>query len=196
MKYLNMGGVKIPTPESYKDCIILIQSDLYRQYGRIIPLHRFILSCSMSWCNPLFWFRLSQYKGGGFAFTSRIYNSVASRRLINIPIETKIGYGFYLGHCCGVIINKTATIGNNVSIQQFVTIGSNHNNAATICDKVWIGPSVCVVENVTIGECSNIGAGAVVVHDIEKHSVAVGVPAKVVNNDPEPVISNYYYLDT
>lgn len=189
------GGVRIPTPESYRDCIILVQSDLFRNSGRVIPLWRILISFSMSWMNPLFWLRLSEYKGWMYRWTKQRYNTVSSRRLINIPISTKIGYGLYLGHCCGVIVNKTAVIGNNVSIQQFVTIGSNHDRAATICDKVWIGPGCCVVEDVIIGEGSNIGAGAVVVKDVEEHSVAVGVPAKVVNHNPEPVIGNYYKIE-
>lgn len=149
----------------------------------------------MSWKNPLFWLRLSEYKGILYKLTKRLYNNIASKRLISIPVSTPIGYGFYLGHCCGVIINKTAVIGNNVSIQQFVTIGSNHDNAAAVCDRVWIGPGVCVVENVIIGEGSNIGAGAVVVKDVDAHSVAAGVPAKIINHKPEPVIANYYQVE-
>ena len=189
------GGVIIPKPEAYNDSFVLIQSDLYRVYGRVIPVWRLLMSKSMSWGNPLFWLRLSQYRGMFYLITKRIYNYVSSKRLIDIPVDLSIGYGLYLGHCCGVIINKTAVIGNNVSIQQFVTIGSNHNTAATVNDQVWIGPGVCVVENVVIGKGSNIGAGAVVVKDIDENSVAVGVPARVVNHNPDKVIANYYKVE-
>ena len=48
-------------------------------------------------------------------------------------------------------------------------------------DNVWIGENACILENVRIGKCSIIGANAVVTHDIPPYSVAVGVPAKVVN---------------
>lgn len=47
-------------------------------------------------------------------------------------------------------------------------------------DDCWLGAGVRVLDGVTIGEGSVIGAGAVVTKDIPPYSVAVGVPAKVV----------------
>ena len=46
--------------------------------------------------------------------------------------------------------------------------------------EVYIGPSVCLIEDVTIGHDSQIGAGSVVTKDIPPFSVAVGNPAKVI----------------
>ena len=46
---------------------------------------------------------------------------------------------------------------------------------------VWLGANVVVVDGVTIGKGSVIGAGAVVTKSIPPYSVAVGVPAKVVS---------------
>lgn len=42
---------------------------------------------------------------------------------IQIPRTTKIGYGFYIGHGIGIVINSGTVIGNNVS--QFLSIGTN-----------------------------------------------------------------------
>lgn len=78
------------------------------------------------------------------------------------------------------VINPTATIGRDVSMGQYSTIGSNHGKAATIDDNVWIGPCCCIVEDVHIGENAIIGAGAVVTHDIPANSVAAGCPARVI----------------
>ena len=47
-------------------------------------------------------------------------------------------------------------------------------------DDVWLGAGAIVLDGVTIGKGSVIGAGAVVTRDIPPYSVAVGVPAKVV----------------
>lgn len=94
---------------------------------------------------------------------------------------TKIGYGFYIGHGIGIVINPTAEIGNNCNISQFVTIGANHGKAAIIGDNVYIGPSVCIVENVHIGNNVTIGAGAVVVKDVPDNATVAGVPAKVIS---------------
>jgi len=50
----------------------------------------------------------------------------------------------------------------------------------TIEDDVWLGANVVILPNVTIGNCSVIGTGSVVINDIPPYSVAVGSPAKVI----------------
>lgn len=52
----------------------------------------------------------------------------------------------------------------------------------TIEDDCWLGTGVRVLDGVTIGKGSVIGAGAVVTKSIPPYSVAVGVPAKVISN--------------
>jgi acetyltransferase-like isoleucine patch superfamily enzyme len=48
-------------------------------------------------------------------------------------------------------------------------------------DDCWLGSGVRVLDGVTIGKGSIIGAGAVVTRDIPPYSIAVGVPAKVIS---------------
>lgn len=90
-----------------------------------------------------------------------------------------------------MVINETATIGNNCNLSQFTTIGSNHDHAATIGDNVYIGPNVCIVEDVVIGSNATIGAGSVVTKDIPENATAAGNYAKVLNyRDPGRYIKN------
>lgn len=49
-------------------------------------------------------------------------------------------------------------------------------------DDCWVGHAVTILDGVTIGKGSVIGAGAVVTKDIPPFSIAVGVPAKVVKS--------------
>jgi len=105
------------------------------------------------------------------------------KRRIQIPPAAKIGYGLYIGHGGPVVVNPNAVIGNNVNLSQFLTIGSNHNKGAIIGDFTYIGPNVCIVEDVVIGSNVTIGAGAVVTKDIPDNATAVGNYAKVINYD-------------
>jgi acetyltransferase-like isoleucine patch superfamily enzyme len=62
-------------------------------------------------------------------------------------------------------------------------------------DDCWLGTGVRVLDGVTIGKGSVIGAGAVVTRDIEPYSIAVGVPAKVISKreavySPQSVFSH------
>ena len=113
---------------------------------------------------------------------------------IQIPRTTKIGYGFYIGHGVGIVINEGTIIGNNVNISQFLSIGTNKRTPAVIGDNVYIGPNVCIVEDVHIGNNATIGAGAVVIKDVPDDATVVGVPAKVISyNNPGQFIKNKYF---
>ena len=114
---------------------------------------------------------------------------------LQIPTQTKIGYGLYIGHGIGIVINPTAVIGNNCNLSQFTTIGTNHGKAAIIGDNVYIDPSVCIVENVRINNNTTIGAGAVIVNDIPENSTVAGVPSKIISfKEPGRYIHNRYQL--
>jgi acetyltransferase-like isoleucine patch superfamily enzyme len=52
----------------------------------------------------------------------------------------------------------------------------------TIEDDVWIGAGAAVLDGVTIGRGSVIGAGSVVAGDIPPYSIAVGTPAKPIKD--------------
>lgn len=176
--------ILIPYPECYRDCFTLIQSDYYRKTGKNVTLLYVIarLLCGPL-SGPLLWLRLCQYKGA-FYFISRIIYKITSLIYnIHIPCSTKIGYGLYIGHGLCIVINRNTIIGNNVNISQFLNIGTNYGTAAKIADNVYIGPGVCIVEDVEIGDSATIGAGEVVTKDIPANATAVGVPAKVINYD-------------
>lgn len=139
-----------------------------------------------------FWLRLCRSKLFGIRLIARyIHRHLSIKYQIQIPKETIIGPGLYLGHATTIVVSPTAIIGKNCNLSHFVNIGSNHGKAAHIGDNVYIGPNVSIVENVHIGDCVTIGAGSVVVKDIERNSTVVGVPAKIVNFDsPAQYIKN------
>lgn len=119
-----------------------------------------------------------------------------NRKQLDIPRNTKIGYGLYIGHGGPVVINPSTIIGNNCNLSQFTTFGSNESHAATVGDNVYIGPNVCVVEDVKIGSNVTIGAGSVVTKDIPDNATAAGNYAKVLNyNNPGRYIKNKWEIE-
>ena len=88
-------------------------------------------------------------------------------------------------HAECIIMSESCIIGDNVTILQGVTIGGNifkvknGQRSPIIGDNVLIGAGAKILGPVKIGDNSMIGANAVVVKDVPKNSVAVGIPAKV-----------------
>lgn len=110
-----------------------------------------------------------------------MHRHLSNKYMLQIPADTQIGYGLYLGHHMCVAINRTAKIGNNCNLSQFTTIGSNGGRAAEIGDNVYIGPNVCLVEYVKVGHGATIGAGSVVVKDVPENATVAGSPARVIS---------------
>lgn len=85
------------------------------------------------------------------------------------------------------------TIGDGVALATDLTLlDSDHHSVngkpvhsapIVIEDHVWIGTRVTILKGVTVGEGSIIAAGSVVTKDVPPHSLAMGVPAKVVKSN-------------
>lgn len=174
----------------------LVKSD-YQRYtgnrGGVIKIIQYLLFSRNHCFNYTFWLRFCNRRNPLFMIALLMHKRLTVKYGIQIPRNTKIGYGFYIGHGIGIVINPTTIIGNNCNISQFTTIGSNDGNAAVIGDNVYIGPSVCIVENVKIGNNVTIGAGSVVTRDIPENATVAGVPSRILNyNNPGRYISNRY----
>ena len=81
-----------------------------------------------------------------------------------------------------IIINLDCTIGHDAIIEDFVTVypSVNISGNCNISKCVELGTGTQIIQGKDIGEYSIIGAGSVVVRDIESNRTAVGVPAKVI----------------
>lgn len=174
--------ISIPVAENYRDCVTLIRSDFYRNTGvKMSLLKMWFKSLNYPILGFNFWLRMSSYNGILYLYSRMRLRRYSRKYGLQIHPKCKIGYGLYIGHGFGTIVNKTAIIGNNVNLSQFTTIGSNRGQAAIIGDNVYLGPSVCLVENIHIGNNASVGAGAVVVKDVPENATVAGVPAKVIS---------------
>lgn len=84
-----------------------------------------------------------------------------------------------------VIISPKCGVGHDSIIKDYVSLLWNVNVSGNdlIEEGVMMGSGSTVIQGKKIGKGSIIGAGAVVVNDIESFSTAVGVPAKVIKSD-------------
>lgn len=101
-----------------------------------------------------------------------------------IPYKTKIGnHNIHLGHNgLGIVMDYRCVIGNNVRIDQQVTIGIRWDEdiAPIIGDNVRIGAGAKILGSIKIGNHARIGANAVVLTDVPEGATAVGVPARII----------------
>ncbi|MCW1929100.1 acetyltransferase [Bhargavaea beijingensis] len=79
-----------------------------------------------------------------------------------------------------VTVNINSTIGHDTSIGSYSTILPNSSISGNVVfeEGVDFGTNATIIQGLTIGSNSIIGAGAVVVKDIPKNCTAVGMPAK------------------
>jgi serine O-acetyltransferase len=107
----------------------------------------------------------------------------------SIPVEADIGPGCRCNHRgVGVVIHKTARIGAGCTFHPGVVIGvrwGGESGAPNVGDDVIVGAGAKLIGPVTVGDGAVIGANAVVLENVPAHSVAVGVPARVVTPLPD-----------
>ncbi len=113
---------------------------------------------------------------------------------VSISATNKIGEGSII--CKGniitvnvdigkhVIVNIDSTVGHDAILEDFVTILPSVNISGYVrikeCSNVGTGTQI--IQEKTIGQNSIIGAGSVVVKDINDYVVAVGIPAREIKN--------------
>jgi serine O-acetyltransferase len=103
---------------------------------------------------------------------------------VEIHPGATIGRRFFIDHGMGVVIGETSIIGEDVTLYQGVTLGGTGKETGkrhpTLEDCVVVGVGAAVLGDITIGEGSKVGGGAVVIEDVPPNSTVVGIPGRVV----------------
>jgi len=130
---------------------------------------------------------VSRISNGRITFPALIHPSCI------IAEDCKIGHGAII--CAGsiitvnveigdhVIINLMTTIGHDSRIESFVSImpAVNVSGQVIVGEAAYLGTGSKILQGCSIGKNSTIGAGAVVINNIDDNITAVGVPAKAKN---------------
>lgn len=112
---------------------------------------------------------------------------------VELPRKLIAGKNLIFYHGQGLVVNFKTIIGENCVLRNGVTIGHKKladgslSKSPRIGNNVDIGANACIIGDITIGDNVIIGAGAVVIKDIPANSIAVGNPARVLENKGETV---------
>ena len=115
--------------------------------------------------------------------------SMLMRWLTGIEIHpgARIGRRLFIDHGMGVVIGETAEIGDDCTLYHGVTLGGTSWNKGkrhpTLETGVVIGAGAKVLGPITIGEGAKIGSNAVVVKDVPPNATAVGIPARILEEE-------------
>jgi serine O-acetyltransferase len=126
-----------------------------------------------------------------------LYLQSQSSRIFGVDINpaARIGIGIMFDHGTGIVIGETATIGDNCSLLQGVTLGGTGKETGDrhpkIGNIVMIGAGAKVLGNIHVGDWSRIASGSVVHMEVPRETTVAGVPANVVGpaGCPEPARS-------
>ena len=113
--------------------------------------------------------------------------SQLARTITGIEIHpgAKIGRSVFIDHGMGVVIGETAEVGERCLLYQGVTLGGTGKEHGkrhpTLESNVVVGAGAKVLGAITVGANTRIGAGSVVVRDVESDCTVVGIPGRVVH---------------
>ena len=117
-------------------------------------------------------------------FTARLVSEIG-RSMTGVEIHpgAQVGRRVVIDHGMGTVIGETAVVGDDCLIYQNVTLGSSRfrqgRRHPTLERGVVVGVGATVIGAVNLGEEAKVGAGAVVVADVEANTTVTGVPAVV-----------------
>ena len=117
------------------------------------------------------------------------YMSHIGRFLTGIEIHpgATIGHRVFIDHGMGVVVGETAVIGDDCTLYHGVTLGGTTWNKGkrhpTLEAGVVIGAGAKVLGPITIGAGAKIGSNAVVVKDVPANATAVGIPARILEEE-------------
>ena len=104
---------------------------------------------------------------------------------VEIHPGAKIGEGVFIDHGMGVVIGETSEIGDRCLLYQGVTLGGTGKECGkrhpTLENNVVVGAGAKVLGDICVGTNTRIGAGSVVVKNVEANSTVVGIPGRVVH---------------
>ncbi len=104
---------------------------------------------------------------------------------IELPYSAEVGRRVIFEHQSGIVVHGNCRIGDDSIIRQGVTLGNRTLeepfDAPTLGCRVNVGAGAKVLGNVVAGDRASIWGNAVVLKDLPAGSLAVGIPAWILD---------------
>ncbi len=119
---------------------------------------------------------------------------------MDIHPAARIGKGIMIDHAHSIVVGETAVVGDNVSMLHSVTLGGTgkeeEDRHPKIGNGVLIGAGAKVLGNISVGDCSRIAAGSVVLEEVPPCKTVAGIPARIVGEAgcDQPAVSMNHML--
>lgn len=141
--------------------------------------------------DPLIRYKIVQrFIGSHVSFATLVHPSVHHSRWVefgpgtivcaNTSLTTNVRVGAH------ALFNPNCAIGHDVDIQDFASLMPGvHISGDVVCGTgSYFGVGSTVINQVSVGSWTVVGAGAVVTRDLPPRVVAVGVPARPIKDNP------------
>ena len=149
------------------------------------------------WGNPAFW-AIFWYRFGHFVYREN------SPRILRVPLKAvhflgavfceavlqmrlpssaEIGGGLCISHVGGVILHHRTVIGKNCDLSHQVTVGTaglGRTGVPRIGHDVSIGAGAVLIGDIQVGDGARVAANSLVNRDVPPGATVMGVPAKIV----------------
>ena len=124
------------------------------------------------------------WEKGQKTYASMLQSRISEALGVDVHPAAKFGGGILMDHATGCVVGETATIGDDVSILQGVTLGGTGKEVGDrhpkIQDNVLIGARSTILGNIVVGSGAMIAAGSLVLKPVPANGMVAGNPARVV----------------
>ncbi len=176
------------------DCFLGEEKLIHSAYSDLIAVRDRDPACTR-YLQPLLYFKgflaLQTYRISNHLFHKdnqdlAYFLQMRSSEVFSVDIHprARLGKGIMIDHAHAIVIGETAVVGNDVSMLHSVTLGGTGKQKGDrhpkIGDGVLIGAGASILGNITVGRCSRVASGSVVLTDVPECKTVAGVPAKIV----------------
>jgi serine O-acetyltransferase len=118
------------------------------------------------------------WEKGQKSYASMLQSRISEALGVDVHPAAKFGGGILMDHATGCVVGETATIGDDVSILQGVTLGGTGKEVGDrhpkIQDNVLIGARSTILGNIVVGSGAMIAAGSLVLKAVPANGMVAG----------------------